>query len=88
MLQSSRFKRIYIACGYTGLRYGTDGLAANVRERFELNPFETEVLFLFCGRRKNRIKALVWEGNGFLLLYKCTKGWKMKSSNGPRRQKI
>ena len=38
MLQSSRFKRIYIACGYTELRYGIDGLTANVRERFNLNP--------------------------------------------------
>ena len=27
-------------------------------------------LFLFCGRRRDRIKALYWEGNGFLLLYK------------------
>ena len=49
MLQSSRFKRIYIACGYTDLRYGIDGLAATVRERFNLNPFETDILFLFCG---------------------------------------
>ena len=70
MLQSSRFKRIYIACGYTDLRYGIDGLAATVRERFYLNPFETDILFLFCGRRNDRIKALVWEGDGFLLLYK------------------
>lgn len=55
MLQSSRFKRIYIACGYTDLRYGIDGLAATVRERFNLNPFETDILFLFCGRRNDRI---------------------------------
>ena len=61
MLQSSRFKRIYIACGYTDLRYGIDGLAATVRERFNLNPFETDILFLFCGRRNDRIKALVWD---------------------------
>ena len=27
-------------------------------------------LFLFCGRRRDRIKALYWEGNGFILLYK------------------
>jgi transposase len=60
---------VYIALGYTDLRRGIDGLAAVVQERFELDPF-TNTLFLFCGRRKDRIKGLLWEGNGFLLLYK------------------
>ena len=38
-------------------------------QRFSLDPLEN-CLFLFCGRRRDRIKALYWEGNGFLLLYK------------------
>lgn len=62
-------EHIYIACGYTDLRRGIDGLAAIVQEQFQLNPF-TNSLFLFCGRRRDRIKALYWEGNGFVLLYK------------------
>lgn len=61
--------RIYIACSYTDLRRGIDGLAAIVQQQFELNSF-TNTLFLFCGRRRDRIKALYWEGNGFVLLYK------------------
>ena len=61
--------RVYIACGYTDLRLGIDGLAALVKRQFALDPFEN-CLFLFCGRRRDRIKALYWEGNGFLLLYK------------------
>ncbi len=61
--------KIYIACGYTDLRCGIDGLAALVQQEFSLDPF-TNTLFLFCGRRRDRIKALYWEGNGFLLLYK------------------
>ena len=64
------FEHIYIACGHTDLRYGIDGLAAVVRERFELDPFSGKAIFLFCGRKSDRIKALVWEGDGFLLLYK------------------
>ena len=61
--------RVYIACGYTDLRRGIDGLASLVQQEFELDPF-TNTLFLFCGRRRDRIKALYWEGNGFVLLYK------------------
>lgn len=62
-------KHIYIAHGYTDLRKGIDGLSALVKEQFGLDPFDSS-LFLFCGRRRDRIKALYWEGDGFLLLYK------------------
>ena len=61
--------RVIIACGRTDLRLGIDGLAALVKQQFRLDPF-TNTLFLFCGRWKDRIKALYWEGNGFVLLYK------------------
>lgn len=62
-------EKVYIACGYTDLRRGIDGLASLVQSQFQLDPF-TNTLFLFCGRRRDRIKALYWEGNGFVLLYK------------------
>ena len=61
--------RVYIACGYTDLRKGIDGLARMVQQQFELDPF-TNTLFLFCGRRRDRIKGLYWEKDGFILLYK------------------
>jgi len=61
--------RVYIACGYTDLRKGIDGLAAMVQQQFQLDPF-TNTLFLFCGRRRDRIKGLYWEQDGFILLYK------------------
>lgn len=61
--------RVYIACVYTDLRRGIDGLASQVQQEFDLDPF-TNTLFLFCGRHRDRIKALYWECNGFVLLYK------------------
>ena len=60
---------MFLATGFTDLRRGIDGLAAIVQQQFELDPF-TNTLFLFCGRRRDRIKALDWEGDGFVLLYK------------------
>ena len=62
-------EKVYIACGYTDLRKGIDGLAALVQQQFNMDPF-TNVLFLFCGRRRDRIKALYWEQDGFILAYK------------------
>ncbi len=64
------FKKIYLAVGTTDLRKGIDGLAAIVKFRFNLDPYDKNTLFLFCGRKPDRIKGLVWEGDGFLLLYK------------------
>ena len=61
--------KIYIACGYTDLRKGIDGLARLVQQQFELDSF-TNTLFLFCGQRRDRIKGLYWEKDGFILLYK------------------
>lgn len=65
----SKAEHIYIACGHTDMRKAIDGLSAIVLNNFQLNPFQNS-LFLFCGRRRDRIKALLWEGDGFVLLYK------------------
>ena len=52
---------------YPGVDAAT--LEAICRAQFQINPFQT-ALFLFCGRKRGRIKALYWEGDGFLLFYK------------------
>jgi len=66
----NHFSGIYIVCGYTDLRYGIDSLAAIIENRFHVNLFIPNTLFLFCGRSASKIKGLLWEGDGFLLLYK------------------
>lgn len=62
-------RKVYLAIGYTDLRKGIDGLAQIIGTRYSLNPYDKDVLFLFCGKRRDRIKGLLWEGTGFLLLY-------------------
>ncbi len=51
------------------MRKAIDGLCAVVKETVKRDPKEN-ALFLFCGKRCDRIKALLWEGDGFVLLYK------------------
>ena len=60
---------VFLACGFTDMRKSVDGLAAIVQQNFQLDPFSNN-LFIFCGRRHDRLKALLWRGDGFLLLYK------------------
>jgi transposase len=46
-----------------------DGLVALVREQLESDPFDGSI-FVFFNRRRDRIKILLWDRNGFWLLYK------------------
>lgn len=64
------FKNVYIVTGYTDLRFGIDSLAALIKSKSGKEPFVPDTLYLFCGRRTDRIKGLVWESDGYLLLYK------------------
>ena len=62
--------KVIIAAGYTDLRRSIEGLSTIIRYKYKLDPYEKNTLFLFCGKRTDRIKGLLWEGDGFLLLYK------------------
>ena len=69
MLKDLTADNIYIVCGHTDMRKSIDGLAALVQQQFQLDLFASSA-FLFCGRRGDRMKVLLWEDDGFLLLYK------------------
>lgn len=69
MLKESSAENIYIVCGHTDMRKSIDGLAAIVQQQYKLDLFSSSA-FLFCGRRRDRLKVLLWEADGFLLLYK------------------
>lgn len=61
--------RIYVAAEAVDLRRGFDGLAAAVRSVIREDPLSGH-LFVFTNRRRNRVKVLVWDRTGYLLLYK------------------
>ena len=70
LYEAHRITRFIVVCGYTVLRKGIAGLSQIIEENFQMDPFEKDTLFLFCGKRADRIKCLLWEGNGFLMMYK------------------
>jgi len=69
MLDEAAVDRVYLACGATDLRKSVDGLAALVKESFGMDPFSCS-LFVFCNRKRDKLKILLWEHNGFWLYYR------------------
>lgn len=61
--------RIYVAAEPVDLRRGFDGLAAATRAIIQADPLSGH-FFVFVNRRCNRLKVLVWQSSGYLLLYK------------------
>ena len=60
---------IYIICGYTDMRKAIDGLVAIVKDQLETDP-QPQSIYLFCGRRRDRIKVLLKETDGLVMIYK------------------
>jgi transposase len=61
--------RIWLACGATDLRNGFDGLAGLIQTQLAEDPFSGQ-LFVFRGRRGDRLKILWWSGDGLCLFAK------------------
>lgn len=67
--ERNTWKSIYLVCGYTDMRMSINGLASIVEMNYGLNAGDGSI-FLFCGKRNDRIKALLYEPDGYLLMYK------------------
>ena len=64
MLHEIAVDCVYHARGSTDMRKSIDGLAVLVQEIFEPDPFSPN-LFVFCNRRRDNLKILYWDKNGF-----------------------
>lgn len=62
-------KKVYLACRCTNMRKSLNGLVAIVEASFKLDVFDG-ALFVFCNRTRDRVKILVWGGDGFWLYFK------------------
>ena len=74
----SNVDAIYIVCGRTDMRKSIDGLYAIIKDQFSMELDHS--LYLFCGRKCDRIKAILKEPDGIVLIYK-----KLTASQGSYR---
>jgi transposase len=69
MMLPPKPQRVFLAAGITDMRKSINGLSALVERAMRRNPFDGD-LFVFCNRRRNMIKILYWDRNGFALWHK------------------
>ncbi|KAB3526304.1 IS66 family insertion sequence element accessory protein TnpB [Alkaliphilus serpentinus] len=69
MLRQNHIDKVHLALGPTDLRKSIDGLALIVSQSFKLDPFSRS-LFVFSNRKRDKLKILEWDHNGFWLHYK------------------
>lgn len=82
-------EQIFLACGATDFRKQADSLAAIVSMQFHLDPFAGQCVFLFCNRKRNGIKILRYDSNGFILASKkLFDGMKFQWPKTPEEVKV
>lgn len=77
LIDFTKVQNIFIVCGKTDMRRQIDGLATTILQEYDMNVYD-DALFLFCGGKKDRFKALYWEGDGFILVYKRLENGRLK----------
>lgn len=91
MLTLSPTAKVFVAAGTTDMRKSFDTLAALTRTVLDLDPLSGHV-FAFCGRRRDRVKILIWDGTGFWLfakrLARGTFAWPEPAADGARRVEL
>lgn len=75
--------RVHLCREPVDFRKAINGLSALVAEELELDPFSAEV-FAFCNRRRDQVKLLVWERNGFVLWQKRLERDRFRWPKSPR----
>jgi transposase len=68
-LDGSQAARIWLSAEATDMRCGFDRLAEQVRSVIDQDPLSGH-LFMFRSRRGERLKVLMWDGDGYVLWYK------------------
>lgn len=84
LLQS--ISEVYIAYGATDFRKQINSLCTEVKSKFNLNPYQ-KAAFIFCNKKRNSIKVLCYDKNGFILAQKTLLDTEKMKFQWPRNQK-
>lgn len=61
--------QVYLVTGFTDMRKSINGLSTIVADSLELDPL-SQAWFVFCNKKRDKLKILFWDTNGFWLYYR------------------
>jgi transposase len=64
-----RIERVYLHRAPVDMRRQIDGLSLVSKHVMQMDPM-SGAMFVFINARRNKLKLLVWERNGFVIWYK------------------
>ncbi len=80
MIRLEKNARVWLVLGRTDMSKAIDGLSALVANTLEMDPMSGHY-FVFCGRKKNTLKVLYYDRNGYALWYLCGASHNCNSRN-------
>ena len=84
LLNLHSFDGIYLHREFIDMRKWIAGLSTIVQKDMKLDPF-SKYLFVFCNKKKNRLKILYWDKSGFAIWFKALEEerfkWPIKQKN-------
>lgn len=78
--------KIYLAYGATDFRKQISSLCSIIRNNFNMNPYDRSA-YIFCNRKRNSIKVLCYDKNGFILAQKTLLDTERMKFQWPRNEK-
>jgi transposase len=69
VIQVAPGTKVYLATRPVSMRYGFDGLAAQIANVLQADPYSCHI-FIFRGKRGDYLKLLYWDGSGLCLFAK------------------
>ena len=67
---TANVRHIYLAIGATDFRKQISSLVSMVQHQFGMDQFEEACIFVFCNKKKDSVKILRYDRNGFILVHK------------------
>jgi len=87
MMGLTQQHKYYLSNQYTDMRKGFNGLSGLIMREYGRDPIDGSV-YIFINRRRDKMKMLVWEEEGFMMYYKRLESGTFELPTGDKNERV